>query len=382
MIETPEAVEAAIAFAAAADPLPSPPEVDTEAELRTFFANLPTADAPRHIPGLGRAVRLGAAGFAAVAVTIVGVNLFRGEASNGAGGFVSQARAAEIVHLIKRTLISYPRGQVLEVLTDSHEVSPTRSVWSKFDMWQSTTAPYVERQQSIGGEVPSSEEGISSTGIPQVYDPANNTIYEPRSAYDLSSGPRSGTRTLTVPKAEPWAYGITVPSRYRGTTRLVITDAQARGLQDGSDELLYRSALLTKRRGFYNTHRFYILIHPAVIATSNSNPATLQDWAERLESRGTRVKLDGSSAVEIAQDHQTVWFSLKDMRPIKSFVRTTVATNGSPSKGYDDVTTFYRAFRIVKGAAGQRLLSIQDAHPHATIVVGQIRYVVNAQRLQ
>jgi hypothetical protein len=382
MIENPEAVDAAIAFVAAADRLPRPPEVDTETELRVFFASLPAADAPRRSPRLSRAVRLGAAGFAAVAATIVAVNLLSGEASTGTSGFVSQARAAEIVHLIKRALISYPPGQVLEVLTDSHEVSPTKSVWSKYNMWQSTTAPYIERQQSIGGEVPSSEEGFSSTGIPQVYDPANNTIYEPRSAYVLSNGPRSGTRTLTVPKAEPWAYGITVPVRYRGTARLVITDVQARGLQDGSDELIYGSALLTKRRGFYNTHRFYILIRPTVTAASNSNPATLQDWAQRLESRGTRVKLDGGSAVEITQDHQTVWFSLKDMRPIKSFVRTTVATNGSPSRGYDDLTTFYRAFRVVKGAGGQRLLSIQDAHPNAKIVVGQIRYMVNAQRLQ
>jgi hypothetical protein len=359
-----------------ADPMADTP--DTEAELRVLLANLPTS-APRARQGRRRrAIRIGVVAVSAAAATAVALNLTGTGGPQGHGGFVSQAQAAEIIRQVKQTLTTYRPGEIVETLAEQHETGPGLSLWSTYNTWQSTTAPYNERVQASGGGRPSYETTVTAQGIQQTYDTATNTIYEPQAKldYNLKPGPRAGTQTLTVPRAEVLVKGVGLPADEQGTSQLTISDSQARELRSGEAEVAYSENIIRDQQGI-------IGIDPVVYSDVNTAPGTLKSWAKRLESRGTQVTLDGKRAIEITVPGDgTYWFSRASLLPIKSVSRITVAHNGSPAKGYYVYTTYYKAYRILKASSAQRLMSIQAAHPSAKIVVNPLEYRLESTRLQ
>jgi len=376
MTHYPDHVDATIGFVQAIDPMPDPlAGTDTETELRILLANLPDRQARRR-PRLGRTVRIAVVAATAAAAAAVALVATTGS-SPGSGGFVSQAQAAEIITQLAQKLTVHTPGAILETLTSTHETGPGLSLWSTYNTWESTTTPYNERVQAGGGGRPSYEQTTNAQGIEQVYDTAHNTIYEPERDYELKPGPRTGTYTLTIARAQVLVAGVRLPAKQRGTVQLTLTSRQAHELRTGEAEVLYTTNIVRGGRGI-------IQIDPMITSDeANAPTGTFENFVKKLKSRGTRVKLDGNSAIEIYVPSQssTYWFSAKTLAPVKTVTRTTVDTNGSPAQGYDTDTTYYKTYRLLTSKAAQRLLSIQDAHPSAKIVVGALSYDAASKRL-
>jgi hypothetical protein len=368
-----------------ADPMPSAQfdAPDTEAELRILLANLPqkTASRPR---ARRRRLSLGAAFTASTAAVVLVTNVFSG--GQGAlvqGGFVSPAAAAQIVRHIEQALTRYAPGQIV-VSTDvgSRVGQGPRLSWTETS-WESTSAPYQERfAYSTDGR--SYEEGTTSQNVEQVYDPSRDTIYEPVASldYEFSAGPRAGTHTLTVPRAVAYRAGVKLSDSQRGSEGLVVSDAQARELRAGHAVVLYFGDVRRDGQQIIGTDPKVVRSRGNV--TGSGRPVPPVAWVAGIESRGVRVRLDGRTAIEVYDKSQstTFWFAAKTYRPLKEVIELpAVSGTGKPTGGHQVTTIRTTVYRVVSGAASRRLLSVQRAHPHARIVVGELPYLSAIRRL-
>jgi hypothetical protein len=378
MTDNSKSIDATIERVRAADPISHMHAApDTEAELRILLANLPTSK-PGKTPWRSRrpVLRIGAAGASVAAAVAVAVGLIS-TAGPVAGSFVSQAQAAEIVNEIRHTLTTYAPGDVIEILTASEETKPgSVPQWSTYDTWQSATAPYNERILSTGNGSPDYERTTTAQGVPQIYDTAQNVVYQPEAAlnYDLTPGPSAGTQTLTVPLAQVWVAGYTLSADQQGTTQLTITDADAQALQSGSAAVGYSNAV------FVNGQRV-IGTDPTILFDRNTAPSTPADWLNGFTTSTAQVKLDGTSAIEVysADQNMAFWFSAKTMLPIKSV--TPANPDGSPPAGDDVVTTYYKSYQVLSGGDAQQQLSIEAAHPSANVVTDPTQYEMELNKL-
>jgi hypothetical protein len=384
-------LDATLMLVRAADPLTHGDEspLDTEAELRVLLANLPAAE-PAKRPRRSRRLVLGTVGLATAAATVVAINL----APGGAGlpgsvgpnsGFVSQAQAAQIISNVKRALGHYPAGEIVVTRDSGVTTQGARTIISWSDsQWLSTSFPYRDRVASTTRPGRSYEIGTTGQGVWQVYDPSRNVIYQrtPNPGYTLTRGPRPGSWTITLPKAYVYTPHTPLPASDRGETKIVISDKIARALRSGVKEIFY-TANPTRTRA----HEYWLdpKVHSGMDATGGTRPPLpAADWVNGLTTRGTRVTLDGNSAIKISRGkNDTMWFSAKTLSPLKEVIRGRVYTShGQPTNQWQSTTIRYSEYRVLKGpAASTNLLSEQSAHPTAKLVIGVAPLYYAAQRL-
>lgn len=363
----------------AADPLPggeSEP-LDTEAQLRVLLANLPASEQPKH-PRRRRPLVLGAIGMGAAAATVAVANLApTGQASGPLGptsSFVGQAEAAQIIAKVKQALAHYPPGEIVVSRQTETITRGTRVIGSwTYAQWTSTSFPYRDRFASFGTSEPSHEEGTTRHGVWQLYDPSRNTIYQrtPDPGYALTPGPHPGWWTITLPKAYLFTPGTPVPASDRGTTTITITNTRARALRRGLAEIMYTADPASTKAHEYGLKP---KVQPAINVTGGtSSPLPAADWVKGLTTRGTHVTLDGRRAIEISRGpRDTMWFSAKTLAPLKEVYRYRGQTT----------TTRYTRYTVLKGtAASSKLLSVNEAHPSAKLVIGVAPLYAAAKRL-
>lgn len=356
---------------------------DTDAELRILLANLPDRTPVRRPRRFGRPLVLGAVAAGALAATLIVTNVAgSGEDSGVSSVLVSPARAAEIVANLKRKLVNYPPGELIEwqiAATTNGKYS-----WNE-SFWASTSVPYRARMAMSTHPGSSYDIGATSQGVPQIYDPATDTVYEPEvQAYKLTAGPGNGTWTVTAPRGHA-SPGITLPPADRGTVKIKVTNGQAQKLRSGVDSVAYRNVGNQKRGIDIDPHigRIYNV-------TGSSAPSVPSSWVADLKTRGVKVRLDGKSAIEITAPDaympggSTFWFARKTLAPLKEVDRVPRlnSRNGRTGK-YDVITSRYTLYRVLKGtAASPQFLSVSAAHPNAKLVVGEAKFNAAQLRLQ
>jgi hypothetical protein len=388
MTQISDELDATLMLVRAADPLAhndtSP--LDTEAELRVLLANLPAAE-PGKSPHRSRRLVLGTVGFATVAATVVAINLVPGAAGSLApnSGFVSQAQAAQIISNVKRALGHYPPGEIVVTRESGVTTQGARTIISWSDsQWLSTSFPYRDRVASTTRPGRSYEMGTTQQGVWQVYDPSRNVIYQrtPNPGYTLTRGPGAGRWTVTLPKAYVYTPDTPVPASDRSNTTIVVTDKTVRELRSGVKEISY-TVNPTRTRA----HEYWLdpKVQPGIDATGGTRPPLpAADWVKGLTTRGTRVTLDGSSAIKISRgQNDTMWFSAKTLSPLKEVMRGRVYTrHDRPTNRWQSTTIRYSEYRVLKGAAASTsLLSMQRAHPTAKLVIGVASLYDAARRL-
>jgi hypothetical protein len=363
---------------------------DTEAALRVLLANVPAAT-PRQPRRSRRFVGLGAVAMGAVAATLVVINVDSGGTGEisrtlgGSGVLVSQARAAEIIAKVSRALTHYAPGQIVVTKQVQKTTVGKRTILSATTSdWQSSSVPYRERFANSVTPGTSYDQSTTANGIAQVYDPANNTIYQRTAGplYKLSRGSSTGTWRVTVPRAYVYGIDTPVPAADRGTEQITVSDAVARALRSGVDGVIYGKIIgLTQKRT--------IGIAPHIGAANDSigggDPVVAADWVSDLKTRGTQVRLDGKSAIEIywPSESATLWFSAKTLHPLKMVNRGVYYTPSGKRTSQREVTTIrFTDYQVVRSTtATERLQLLQDAYPKAKLVVGHRQYVLAARRL-
>jgi hypothetical protein len=364
---------------------------DTEAALRVLLANVPAAT-PSRPRRSRRFVGLGAVAVGAVAATLVVINVEpggTGEISRtlgGSGVLVSQARAAEIIAKVSRSLTHYGPNQIVVTKMVQQTTVGTRTILSATTSdWQSTSAPYRERFAGSTRPGTSYDQSTTANGIAQVYDPANNTIYQ-RTAeplYKLSRGSSTGTWRVTVPRAYVYGIDTPVPAADRGAEQITISDAVASALRSGIDGVIYGRII-----GSSQTRTIGIAprIGAANDSISGGPPVVAADWVAGLKTHGTQVRLDGKSAIEIysREESATYWFSAGTLHPLKAVWRGFYSTSSGKLTSKHELTTLrFTDYQVLRGTtATERLLLLQDAYPQAKLVIGQRQYVLAGRRVR
>jgi hypothetical protein len=391
MTQISDELDATLMLVRTADPLPrgDTSRLDTEAELRVLLANLPPAE-PARSPRTRRRLLLGAVGLTAAAATVAAINLVpSGQRLPGSltpsSGFVSQAQAAQIITNVKRAFAHYPAGEILITRQSGVTTQGGRTIgsWS-ISQWLSTSAPYRDRVAFAYRPGRSYEIGTTQQNLWQVYDPSRNVIYQrtPNPGYTLTRGPRSRWWTVTLPKASVLTPETPVPASDRGDTTITISDKTERALRSGVKQISYTvDATGTRARSYWLDPK----VRPGMDATGGTRPPLpAADWVKGLTTRGTRVTLDGGNAIKISRGkNDTMWFAAKTLKPLKEVMRDRVYTkHGRPTNRWQSTTIRYGEYRVLKGAAASTgLLSVQRAHPTATLVIGVTPLYDAARRL-
>jgi hypothetical protein len=382
-----EALEATLELVRAADPLyySEDEQPDTEAALRVMLANLPVARSHQP-PRRRRVLTLAGVAVGATAATVVALNVIPSGGGgvsnvlNQTGVLVSPARAAQIIARVQRELTHFGPNEIIEYKAVTHQSGGGFVATSSQGQWESTNSPYRElvtmtssNSQQTGFQ--SYSEGTTAQDIIQLYDPSQNTIYQPlaKPAWRLTAGPRAGTWTLTVPRAVVYTeLARRLPAALRGTERLTISDAQATALRSGAKEVVYNQP-----DSSYPRQDFSVFTQPKIGTYSNitgyGRPEVPAAWVSGLKAHGLKVRLYGQSAIEITgKYHTTYWFSARTLYPLKIVSRV----------GKNVVTSRYPVYKVLSGrAASTSLLSISDAHPTAKIVVGERSFYAAEKRL-
>jgi hypothetical protein len=381
-----EALEATLELVRAADPLyySEGEQPDTEAALRLMLANVPVSRLHR-APRRRRVLTLAGVAVGATAVTAVALNVVPGGSGgvssvlNQTGVLVSPARAAQIIARVQRQLTHFAPNDIIEMKYVIHQTQPGFVYAASWSQWESTSSPYRELVTSSSSSNQSASqsysEGTTAQDIIQLYDPSRKTIYEPvaKPTWRLTAGPRAGTWTLTVPRAVVYTeLARRLPTALRGAERLTISDAQARALRSGAKEVVYG-----RPDDAYPFQNFTVFTQPRIgvypNVTGSGRPEAPASWVSGLKTRGLKVRLYGQSAIEITNAyHTTYWFSAATLYPLKSVMRS----------GKTLVTTRFTVYKVLSGtAAATNLLSIQQAHPTARIVVGERVFYAAEKRL-
>jgi hypothetical protein len=364
---------------------------DTETALRVLLANVPAAT-PSRPRRSRRFAGLGAVALGAVAATLVVINVESGgtgeisQTLGGSGVLVSQARAAEIIAKVSRALTYYGPDQIVITKMVQQTTVGNRTILSATTSdWQSSSAPYRERFAESTMPGTRYDQSTTANGIAQVYDPANNTIYQ-RTAeplYKLSRGSSTGTWRVTVPRALVYGINTPVPAADRGTEQITVSDAVASALRSGLDGVIYGRII-----GQLKTRTIGIAPHigAANDSISGGAPVVPADWVAGLKTHGTQVRLDGKSAIEIysPQESTTYWFSAGTLHPLKMVSRGFYDTgSGKPTGKHEVMTIRFTDYQVLRStAATERLLLLQDAYPQAKLVIGQRQYVLAGRRLR
>jgi hypothetical protein len=380
-----EALEATLERVRAADPLyySQSEQPDTETALRVMLATVPVSRS-RTVPRHRRVLTLGGVALGAAIAAVVALNVLPSGGGgvfgvlNQTGVLVSPARAAQIIARVQRQLTHFAPNEIIEFKDVIHQTQPGFVSTSSQSQWESTSSPYrllvtmTSKSNQSGSQAYS--EGTTAQNIIQLYDPSRNTIYEPmaKPTWRLTPGPRTGTWTLTVPRAVVYTeLARRLPSALRGTERLNISDAQARALRSGTKEVVYG-------RPYPSRQNFSIFTQPRIgtypNVTGGGRPEVPASWISGLNTRGLRVRLYGQSAIEITSKkyHTTYWFSAATLHPLKSEIRF----------GKTLVTSRFAVYKVLRGtAASTSLLSIRNAHPTARIVVGERAFYAAEKRL-
>jgi hypothetical protein len=365
---------------------------DTETALRVLLANVPAAT-PSRPRRSRRFAGLGAVALGTVAATLVVINVESGGTGEisrtlgGSGVLVSQARAAEIIAKVSRALTRYGPDQIVVTKQLQRTTVGNRTILlANTNDWQSSSAPYRERFAESTTPGTSYDQSTTANGIPQVYDPANNTIYQ-RTAeplYKLSRGSSTGTWRVTVPRANVYGIDTPVPAADRGTEQITVSDAVASALRSGVDGVIYGRVI-----GRLKARTIGIAPHIGAANDSTSGdgaPVVVADWVSGLKTRGTRVRLDGKSAIEIysPSESATFWFSAGTLHPLKMVSRGRYDTSsGKPTSKHEVTTIRFTDYQVLRSTtATERLLLLQDAYPKAKLVVGHRQYVLAGRRLR
>ena len=320
--------------------------------------------APRRRRRLG--IRLALAGVATAAVALGALNLLvRGvpsTASPAAAAIMRQAAAA-----LART-----PGTILEIKftgTQGNGNGTTVS-WSQ-ESFTEQRPPYDTRLVNLRlSGTPAGVEQATVSGVPQVYDPARNTIYIGSSPsrthtnhYLFSPGPAPGTSRVRVPTAYRFSARTSELVRTIYHT-VIVTSAQAKALRDGNETVVWT------REG--NGDRVTDpRVVPAPRASSPDDASSLDPFSATFRSRVLTLLRSGHARVtghatvdgletlkiQAADGHTTYYVAPNDYTPVEL---TTRGTSGGSVVRFD-------VYRELPAAQNTRLLSLTAQHPAARI---------------
>ncbi len=272
--------------------------------------------------------------------------------------------SAEVLRRAAAALARHP-GTILHVAFTGTQHNPdgTTIRWRQ-ESWQEEDPPHDSRllNQLLRG-TPAGVDQATTDGVPEIYDPASNTIYVGRAptphpsrssqfAYHLTRGPRPGTFRLHVEAG-----------RIR-TRVIVITGAQARALRDGRDTI----------GGGFRLWRRRVLLIPALVPVRHRRAASQPDPDPFSGGFGAQIRallrsgrarvvgpvvVHGRRAIQIATPDRSIVYDVEPhgYRPIEL---DTHGTGGGTSLDF-------RVYRFLPAGGNRDLLHLQAQHPGATV---------------
>ncbi len=374
-----------------ADPLAGgaghPPRDDAETLLGEILRTPREPHTPRRRPRTSVAVRLVALGGAA-AIAVAAVAALTG----GGRGAVTPASAAVVRHAL--AAIAQPAGSILHVdMRGKQWGAGTPTITWRDQSWQQTSAPYDRRQvetRTDGAIVESGNVGDAE----QIYDPAGNTIYvsspdangdhaaaQRKHAYRFRPGPTPNTSRLVLTFYLITKKGGKVVTVGRHRT-LVVTDAQAAALRNGSDTIRWKSI---PRAGHPKHPRYTATLVQAKAGehtTAGCDDFGSEDYGHQivtlLRSCGARLvghaTVDGRDTLELRSRDGNITYYV-DADTYAPVQLDTTGTDGGTS------LRFVRWELLAGGGVNDDLLSLTAQHPSATVDHNEADYRAAEQRM-
>jgi hypothetical protein len=363
------------------------PGHDAETLLDEILRTPREPHTPRRRTRTSVAIRLGALG-AGAAIAVAAVAALTG----GGRGAVTPASAAVIRHAL--AAVAQPAGSILHVdMRGKQWGAGTPTITWRDQSWQQTSAPYDRRQvetRTDGAIVESGNVG----GAEQIYDPARNIIYmssvdasgdhaaaRREHAYRFLPGPTPDTSRLVLT-----FYVITKKGGKAVTAglhrTLVVTNAQAAALKNGSDTIRWKSVRLAGHPKHPRYTATVIQAQAAEQTTAGCDDFGSEDYGHQivtlLKSCGARLvghaTVDGRDTLELRSHdgHITYYVDADTYAPVQL---DTTGTDGGTS------LRFVTWELLAGGGANDDLLSLTAQHPSATVDHDQTDYRAAEQRM-
>jgi hypothetical protein len=374
-----------------ADPLGGGADHRAGDDAETLLGEILRTPREPHTPHRRRrtsvAVRLGALGGAA-AIVVAAVAALTG----GGRGAVAPASAAVVRHAL--AAVAQPAGSILHVdMRGKQWGAGTPTITWRDESWQETSAPHDRRQVETRTDGTIVESG-NVGGAEQIYDPARNTIYvssadangdhaaaQREHAYRFRPGPTPDTSRLVLTFYLITKKGGKVVTVGQHRT-LVVTNAQAAALKNGSDTIRWKSV---PRAGHPKRPRYTATVVQAKAAepaAAGCDDFGSEDYGHQivtlLQSCGARLVghaiVDGRDTLELRSrdGHITYYVDSHTYAPVQL---DTTGTDGGTS------LHFVTWELLAGGGANDALLSLTAQHPSATVDHDEADYRAAEQRM-